>query len=144
MHLSTLLVHEYDPVIEFFVNAVGFELVEDAPAMDSEGHPKRWVVLRPPGGQAGLRIAKAEGDDAQMVGRQLAGRVAFFLRVDDFDSEYDRMTAAGVEFVRAPRDCPHGRNVTFRDILGNLWDMIGPAPRSGVPQAGDGATPPRE
>lgn len=130
MHLGlvALVVSEYDPAIKFFVDVLGFELVEDSPSLTNDGRPKRWVVVRPPGAVTGLLLARADGDDqASAVGRQVAGRVGFFLHVEDFDAAYARMASAGVEFVAAPRTEPYGRVAVFRDIAGNKWDLIGPA-----------------
>jgi catechol 2,3-dioxygenase-like lactoylglutathione lyase family enzyme len=80
-----LVVHDYDSAIRFFVDILGFELVEDSPSITSEGRPKRWVVVRPPGAQTGLLLARADGErQVGIVGAQHAGRVGFFLRVDDF------------------------------------------------------------
>ena len=122
------MVSEYDPAIGFFVGALGFELVEDSPALTtSGGRPKRWVVVRPPGAATGLLLARADGEhQAAAVGNQVAGRVGFFLRVDDFDAAYARMTSAGVEFVSPPRTEPYGRVAVFLDIAGNKWDLLGP------------------
>jgi catechol 2,3-dioxygenase-like lactoylglutathione lyase family enzyme len=130
MHLGlvAIVVAEYDPAIEFFVDVLGFELVEDSPSLTNDGRPKRWVVVRPPGAATGLLLARADGpDQAAVAGRQVAGRVGFFLNVDDFDQVYRRLTAAGVPIVRPPRDEPYGRVVVFTDIAGNKWDLIGPA-----------------
>jgi catechol 2,3-dioxygenase-like lactoylglutathione lyase family enzyme len=131
MHLEhmAVIVHDYDEAIDFFVGVLGFELVEDAPATTTEGgRPKRWVVVRPPGARTGLLLARADGDEqAAAVGRQFAGRVGLFLRVDDFDAAYERMRAAGVEFSGQPRDEPYGRVVVFTDVAGNRWDLLGPA-----------------
>ncbi|HEY2284954.1 MAG TPA: VOC family protein [Streptosporangiaceae bacterium] len=130
MHLSltAVVVEEYDPAIEFFVGKLGFELAEDSPAVTNDGQPKRWVVVRPPGAQTGLLLARADGAAQQVaVGRQAAGRVGFFLEVDDFAAAYERMTAAGVQFASAPRTEPYGRVVVFTDIAGNKWDLLGPA-----------------
>jgi catechol 2,3-dioxygenase-like lactoylglutathione lyase family enzyme len=125
--LITIVVSEYDPAISFFVNALGFELVEDSPAVTNDGRPKRWVVVRPPGAATGLLLARADGEDqALVVGKQAAGRVGFFLRVEDFDAAYARMVSAGVQFVRAPRTEPYGRVAVFVDIAGNRWDLTGP------------------
>lgn len=125
--LVAIIVKEYDPAIEFFVGALGFDLVEDSPAQTNAGAPKRWVVVRPPGGQTGILLAQADGDEqVAAVGHQLAGRVGFFLQVDDFDAALARMTAARVEFVGAPRSEPYGRVVVFKDIAGNKWDLLGP------------------
>jgi len=130
MHLGlvAIVVEEYDPAIAFFVDVLGFELAEDSPALTNDGRPKRWVVVRPPGAATGLLLARADGPDQEaVVGRQVAGRVGFFLNVDDFDAAYQRMAAAGVRFAGPPRDEPYGRVVVFTDIAGNKWDLIGPA-----------------
>jgi catechol 2,3-dioxygenase-like lactoylglutathione lyase family enzyme len=125
--LVTVVVSEYDPAIDFFVGALGFELVEDGPSLTNDGRPKRWVVVRPPGGVTGLLLARADGDEqAAAVGRQAAGRVGFFLHVEEFDTAFARMTSAGVQFVRAPRKEPFGEVAVFLDIAGNKWDLIGP------------------
>jgi catechol 2,3-dioxygenase-like lactoylglutathione lyase family enzyme len=127
--LVAIVVDEYDPAIRFFVDLLGLELVEDSPALTNDGRPKRWVVVRPPGADTGLLLARADGEDqAQVVGMQAGGRVGFFLQVDDFEVEYTRMASGGVEFVGAPRTEPYGRVAVFLDISGNKWDLIGPAP----------------
>ncbi len=130
MHIehTALLVEHYDDAIRFFVDALGFEVVEDSPATTNDGRPKRWVVVRPPGAQTGLVLARADGDrQLEAVGRQYAGRVGLFLRVDDVDAARQRMLARGVEFVTEPRDEPYGRVAVFLDISGNRWDLLGPA-----------------
>ena len=126
----TIIVDDYDQAIEFFTGALGFELAEDSPALTtSGGRPKRWVVVRPPGERTGVLLAQADGPrQAAAVGNQVAGRVGFFLRVADFGAAFKRMTAAGVEFVTAPRDEPYGRVAVFLDIAGNRWDLLGPVP----------------
>jgi catechol 2,3-dioxygenase-like lactoylglutathione lyase family enzyme len=129
LSLVTIVVDEYDPAVEFFVDVLGFELDEDTPATTNDGRPKRWVVVRPPGAETGILLARADGDhQAAVVGNQVAGRVGFFLRVDDFDATYEHMVAAGVEFVVAPHDEPYGRCAVFLDIAGNRWDLLGLAP----------------
>jgi catechol 2,3-dioxygenase-like lactoylglutathione lyase family enzyme len=130
VHLErvALIVEDYDAAIDFFVNALGFELVEDSPSLTNDGRRKRWVMVRPPGSVTGLLLARADGDDQRRaIGDQFAGRVGLFLRVDDFDEAYDRMRGAGVEFVTAPRTEPYGRVAVFLDIAGNRWDLLGPA-----------------
>ena len=123
------MVGDYDPAIRFFVDVLGFELVEDSPSLTNDGRPKRWVVVRPPGAVTGVLLAQADGEgQASAVGRQVAGRVGFFLHVEDFDAAYARMASAGVGFVTAPRTEPYGRVAVFLDIAGNKWDLIGPAP----------------
>jgi catechol 2,3-dioxygenase-like lactoylglutathione lyase family enzyme len=128
-HLSlvALVVEDYDPAIEFFVGALGFELVEDSPAETNDGRPKRWVVVRPPGAETGILLARADGPhQAAAVGGHAGGRVGFFLRVDDFEAAHRRMTGAGVTFVSPPRVEPYGTVAVFRDIAGNRWDLLGP------------------
>ena len=127
LELVALVVEEYDPAIRFFVDVLGFDLVEDSPSTTNDGRPKRWVVVRPPGAVTGLLLARADEDQAHVVGQQFAGRVGFFLRVDDFGAAYDRMASAGVKFVGEPRIEPYGRVVVFQDIAGNRWDLLGPA-----------------
>ena len=122
----TIIVDDYDKAIDFFVGVLGFDLVEDSPSLTNDGRPKRWVIVRPPGAQTGLLLARADGErQAAAVGKQMAGRVGFFLRVDDFDSAYDRMTAAGVQFLNPPRTEPYGRVAVFLDVAGNKWDLLG-------------------
>ncbi|MFI9508973.1 VOC family protein [Nocardia sp. NPDC052566] len=129
MHIDlfTIIVEDYDPAITFFTEVLGFELVEDSPAETNDGRAKRWVVVRPPNAQTGILLARADGEtQSAAIGHQAAGRVGFFLRVDDFTAAYDRMARAGAEFVSAPRDEPYGRVAVFRDIAGNRWDLLGP------------------
>jgi len=126
--LVALVVNDYDDAIAFFVSKLGFDLIEDSPSTTNDGRPKRWVVVRPPGAETGLLLARADGDRQEaVVGAQTGGRVAFFLRVDDFDDVYRRMTAGGVEFTRPPRTEPYGRVAVFLDCAGNQWDLLGPA-----------------
>jgi catechol 2,3-dioxygenase-like lactoylglutathione lyase family enzyme len=127
LDLVALIVREYDPAIEFFVNVLQFQLVEDVPSLTNDGRPKRWVVVRPAGGGTGILLARADGEhQASLVGDQFAGRVGFFLRVDDFEATQARMVAAGVRFVGAPRVEAYGRVAVFLDIEGNRWDLLGP------------------
>ena len=105
VQLTTIVVDDYDPAIAFFVDALGFELVEDSPSLTNAGKPKRWVVVRPPGAQTGILLARADGDhQSAVVGKQVAGRVGFFLQVENFQTAYRRMTDANVRFVTSPRD----------------------------------------
>jgi catechol 2,3-dioxygenase-like lactoylglutathione lyase family enzyme len=129
LDLVTLVVHDYDLAIDFFVRVLQFELAEDSPSLTNDGRPKRWVVVRPVGGVTGLLLAKADGDtQTAVVGQQTAGRVGFFLRVDDFDESYARLVAAGVEFVSPPRSEAYGQVAVFLDIAGNRWDLLSAAP----------------
>jgi catechol 2,3-dioxygenase-like lactoylglutathione lyase family enzyme len=127
LELVALIVRDYDPAIRFFVDVLRFELVEDTPSLTNDGRPKRWVVVRPPGGQTGLLLARADGDEQlAAAGQQFAGRVGLFLRVDDFEPAYRRMVNAGVRFIRPPRDEAYGRIAVFLDLEGNRWDLLGP------------------
>jgi catechol 2,3-dioxygenase-like lactoylglutathione lyase family enzyme len=120
-------VREYQPAVDFFVNVLGFDLVEDVPSLTNDGRPKRWVVVRPAGGGTGILLARADGErQASVVGEQFAGRVGLFLRVDDFEAMHARMIAAGVKFLTAPRVEPYGPVAVFLDIEGNRWDLLGP------------------
>jgi catechol 2,3-dioxygenase-like lactoylglutathione lyase family enzyme len=133
MHLehTAVVVEDYDRAIDFFVSGLGFELAEDSPDLTTvEQRPKRWVVVRPPGAETGLLLARADGPvQREVVGRQHAGRVGFFLRVDDFDAAYQRMARYGVEFEGEPRSERYGQVVVFRDVAGNRWDLLGPHPQ---------------
>ena len=123
-----IVVEDYDEAISFFTGALGFELVEDSPSLTNDGRPKRWVVVRPPGAETGILLAQADGErQATAIGNQVAGRVGFFLEVEDFDAAYQRMKGAGVEFDGEPRHEPYGQVVVFIDIAGNRWDLLGPA-----------------
>ncbi|MGP4023072.1 VOC family protein [Actinomadura sp. 3N407] len=126
--LITIVVDDYDQAIEFFTAALGFDLVEDSPSLTNDGRPKRWVVVRPPGAETGILLARADGErQTGAVGNQVAGRVGFFLQADDFDAAYERMMAAGVDFVISPRTETYGRVAVFLDIAGNRWDLLGSA-----------------
>lgn len=128
LELVTIVVDDYDRAIDFFVGVLDFDLVDDSPSLTNDGRPKRWVVVRPPDARTGILLARADGErQAAVVGEQTAGRVGFFLRVDDFDMAYRHMQSAGVEFVTAPRSEPYGQLAVFLDIAGNRWDLLGPA-----------------
>lgn len=125
--LVSVLVHDYDAAIAFFVESVGFELVEDSPSIDTDGTSKRWVVVRPSGSSTGLLLAAARSEDqVRLVGRQFGDRVGLFLHVEDFDAAFERMTRHGVRFFGQPRDEPYGTVAVFEDLLGNRWDLIQP------------------
>jgi len=132
LELIALIVRNYDEAIRFFVDVLRFRLVEDSPSLTNDGREKRWVVVRPEGAATGILLARADGEgQREIVGRQFAGRVGLFLRVDDFEAAHARMTAAGVRFVSAPRDEPYGRVAVFLDLEGNRWDLLGRDPRAG-------------
>ena len=120
--LVTLVVHDYDEAIAFYVGAAGFELVEDTP----RGDGTRWVVVAPPGSRAtSLLLARAKSPrEEERVGDQTGGRVGLFLNTDDFDRDYARMTAGGVAFAEEPRREAYGTVAVFEDLYGNRWDLI--------------------
>jgi catechol 2,3-dioxygenase-like lactoylglutathione lyase family enzyme len=123
--LVTVVVPSYAEGIAFYRDVVGLTLVDDTALDDG----KRWVVVAPDADSTGLLLAPAV-DDAQRaaIGNQTGGRVAFFLRVEDFRESYDRMVAAGVEFLESPRDEAYGTVAQWRDPWGNRWDLLGPPP----------------
>lgn len=121
----SLVVRDYDEAIAFYVGTLGFTLVEDT-AMPAQA--KRWVVVAPPGtGGVRLLLARAVGE-AQLarVGDQTGGRVFLFLYTDDFWRDFNAYTARGVVFVREPKEEPYGTVAVFRDLYGNLWDLVQP------------------
>jgi catechol 2,3-dioxygenase-like lactoylglutathione lyase family enzyme len=124
--LVTIVVADYDEAIAFYTKVLGFELAEDTPSETNDGRSKRWVVVRPPLAETGLLLAKADGDaQSAAIGNQTAGRVGFFLRVDDFDETYARLQAAGVTITSPPRTMPYGTVAVFEDLCGNKWDLLG-------------------
>lgn len=128
-HLSlvTVVVHDYDLAINFFTKVLGFTLVEDSPSKTNDGREKRWVVVRPSGGGAGLLLAQADSDEQRaVIGKQTGGRVGFFLRTEEFDVLLNRIRASGAAILSPPRNESYGRVVVFEDLLGNKWDLLGP------------------
>ena len=120
----SLLVRDYDEALAFYVGALGFEAVEDTDL----GGGKRWVTVRPKGGETALLLAKATTSEQQArVGDQAGGRVWLFLETDDFARDHAAWTAAGVVFREAPRHEPYGVVAVFEDLYGNAWDLIEPA-----------------
>ncbi len=119
--LLSILVPDYDDGIAFFVDKMGFDLLEDTDL----GQGKRWVRVAPVGVQTGFLLAKAVGDQqVDAIGNQGGGRVWLFLQTDDFDGDYARMRDRGVQFEEAPRNEPYGKVAVFRDPFGNRWDLI--------------------
>lgn len=119
----TLVVHEYDEAIAFFVEKLNFELVEDTYLPEEN---KRWVTVSPPNSiGTNLLLAKAsDPEQARVVGNQAGGRVFLFLSTDDFWRDYNQMTEQGVKFVRQPQTQNYGIVAVFEDLYGNLWDLI--------------------
>ena len=123
--LVTLVVPDYDRAIAFYCGALRFELVEDTQMPDG----KRWVVVRPKGGEGtGLLLARAANEaQAEAIGRQAGGRVGFFLHTDDFEHDFSGFVAAGVRFLEQPRTEAYGTVAVFEDPFGNKWDLLQPA-----------------
>ena len=122
LHAVTLLVPDYDAGLAFYVGKLGFALIRDITLSDT----KRWVLIAPtPDCATHILLAKADGADQDAaIGKQTGGRVGFFLHTDQFDTDYERMNAAGVQFEEAPRTEPYGKVVVWRDPWGNRWDLL--------------------
>lgn len=118
-----IVVNDYDEAIDFYVNKLQFELIEDT-AQPEEN--KRWVVVAPPNSSGvTLLLAKASKPEQQdFVGNQAGGRVFLFLNTDDFWRDYKRMQSVGIEFVREPKEQEYGTVAVFKDLYGNLWDLL--------------------
>ena len=121
--LVSLVVKNYDEAITFYVEKLGFDLVDDTYQPEQD---KRWVVVRPPNGTgASLLLAQAFGDhQADFIGNQSGGRVFLFLQTDNFWRDYEIYKSRGVEFVRDPKDETYGTVAVFKDLYGTLWDLI--------------------
>ena len=122
-----LVVGDYDEAIDFYVGRLGFELVEDTYQPEQD---KRWVLVKPKGeGATSILLARASNDhQARYVGDQAGGRVFLFLSTDNFQRDYAAYRAAGVEFVREPKVADYGTVAVFKDLYGNLWDLVEFAP----------------
>ena len=122
-----LVVRDYDEALAFYVGKLGFELIEDTYVPEQA---KRWVMVAPPGGgETRLLLARAVGtEQSSRIGNQTGGRVFLFLHTDDFWRDYEHYRANGVAFVREPSEQPYGTVAVFKDLYGNLWDLIGPNP----------------
>jgi catechol 2,3-dioxygenase-like lactoylglutathione lyase family enzyme len=122
---TALIVRDYDEAIAFFTGKLGFALVEDVYQPEQD---KRWVVVAPPGsgpGSASLLLARAATpEQARFIGDQAGGRVFLFLATDDFRRDFEAMQAAGIEFVREPVEAPYGTVAVWKDLYGNLWDLV--------------------
>lgn len=118
-----LVVRDYDEAIDFYVNRLGFELVEDTYQPEQD---KRWVVVRPRGdGSTSLLLARASSAHQEtFIGNQAGGRVFLFLRTDDFRRDHAAMIAAGIRFIREPKQASYGTVAVFEDLYGNLWDLV--------------------
>lgn len=123
--LVSLVVRDYDEAIAFFVDRLGFVLIEDLPVFEQS---KRWVVVAPPGErESRLLLARASTPEQQArIGAQTGGRVFLFLYTDDFWRDYEGYKAKGIVFVREPKKEIYGTVAVFTDLYGNLWDLIEP------------------
>lgn len=123
-----LVVDDYDRAIDFYVNALGFELREDRALGAAPGNAaKRWVVVAPPGAETGILLAQAANDAQRArIGDHTGGRVGFFLYTDDFRRDHAAMRAKGVRFLEAPREEAYGIVAVFEDLYGNRWDLLEP------------------
>ena len=121
--LVTLVVRDYDEAIEFFTRTLDFELIEDSPVPEQN---KRWVLVAPPGSRGTSILLARPSNEGQhaYVGNQTGGRVTFFLGTDDFERDYHKLKARGVEFVRPPQKTSYGTVAVFKDLYGNLWDLV--------------------
>ncbi|HKF43235.1 MAG TPA: VOC family protein [Thermoanaerobaculia bacterium] len=122
--LVSLVVRDYEEALEFFVGKLGFTLVEDRPVPEQA---KRWVVVSPPadGEGAQLLLARAATPEQESrIGSQTGGRVFLFLYTDDFRRDYEAYRAKGIVFVREPQEQPYGTVAVFKDLYGNMWDLV--------------------
>lgn len=122
IHIA-LVVNDYDEAIDFYTQKLNFVLVEDTYQSEQD---KRWVVISPPGSTGTtLLLAKASKPiQEKFIGDQAGGRVFLFLSTDDFDRDYQEMLAKGIEFVREPKAADYGTVAVFKDLYGNLWDLV--------------------
>ncbi len=118
-----LVVREYDEAIDFYVNKLGFELIEDSYQPEQD---KRWVVVAPPGSSGTtLLLARASKEEQEpFVGNQTGKRVFLFLNTDDFWRDYEAMRGKGIKFIREPKEADYGLVAVFEDLYGNLWDLL--------------------
>ncbi|WP_282800782.1 VOC family protein [Lactococcus lactis] len=122
VHIA-LVVNDYDEAIDFYTKKLHFELVEDTYQPEQN---KRWVVVSPPGSNGTtILLAKATKKvQESFIGNQAGGRVFLFLGTDNFDRDYSEIVNEGVEFVRPPKVQEYGKVAVFKDLYGNLWDLI--------------------
>ena len=118
-----LVVRDYDEALDFYVGTLGFTLIEDTYIPEQD---KRWVVVAPPGSsESRLLLARAVGEEqSSRIGNQTGGRVFLFLHTDDFWRDFRSYTAKGVVFAREPKEESYGTVAVFKDLYGNLWDLI--------------------
>jgi len=122
VHIA-LVVKDYDEAIKFYTETLDFDLIEDTYQPEQD---KRWVVVAPPGsrGTTILLARASKPEQEQAIGNQTGGRVFLFLNSDDFWRDYYNMVEKGVEFVREPKQADYGMVAVFKDLYGNLWDLL--------------------
>lgn len=122
VHIA-LVVKDYDEAIAFYTKKLNFELIEDTYQPEQD---KRWVVIAPPGSSGTtILLARASNDTQEaFIGNQSGGRVFLFLNTDDFWRDYNDMIDKGIEFVREPKEADYGTVAVFKDLYGNLWDLL--------------------
>lgn len=121
LHAVAIVVPDYDQAIEYYTQILGFDLIEDVPISTT----KRWVLVRPKGGQTNILLARAADDQqSDAIGNQSGGRVFLFLHTDNFDGDYAAFHQRGVQFEESPRQEPYGQVAVFRDLYGNRWDLL--------------------
>ncbi|KWU01445.1 MAG: VOC family protein [Vibrio toranzoniae] len=122
VHIA-LVVKDYDEALDFYVNKLKFDLIEDTYLPEED---KRWVVVAPPNSTGvSLLLARAsKPEQLDFIGNQAGGRVFLFLNTDDFWRDYERMTSLGINFVREPKEQSYGTVAVFEDLYGNLWDLL--------------------
>jgi len=121
-----VVIRDYDEAIQYYTSVLGFKLIEDTVLSET----KRWVMVQPNGASNGcmLLLAKAATPEQEKsIGYQTGGRVFLFLYTDDFYRDFDHYTSKGVEFTIAPHVEEYGTVAVFKDLYGNLWDLIEPA-----------------
>ena len=122
VHIA-LVVNDYDEAIEFYTKKLHFTLIEDTYQQEQD---KRWVVVSPPSssGSTILLARASKPEQLSFIGNQAGGRVFLFLGTDDFWRDYNEMIAKGIEFVREPKEQSYGTVAVFKDLYGNLWDLV--------------------
>ena len=122
VHIA-LVVKDYDEAIEFYTKKLNFELIEDTYQPEQD---KRWVVVSPQGsvGTTILLARASKPEQEEFIGNQAGGRVFLFLNTDDFWRDYNEMLSKGIEFVREPKEADYGTVAVFKDLYGNLWDLL--------------------
>jgi catechol 2,3-dioxygenase-like lactoylglutathione lyase family enzyme len=120
-----IVVNDYDAAIKFYTEKLRFDLIEDTQLSET----KRWVLVRPKGGDSCcLLLAKAANEEQRSrVGNQTGGRVFLFLHTDNFERDYQNLLNQQIEIVRQPQREEYGTVAVFKDLYGNLWDLIEPA-----------------